>query len=157
MDESALACGLDPIELRVRNEPAVHPQSGLPHVAHRLRCQAAAQHRATEALDILTRDGLDPALAERRRDVDPLHRLGVLSIRERAPSIARRSRNSSATSSTVRERSSVVGRGRTLSSSISRRIARSASLRVRPSLSPLARTLPRRRLKYRPSGARQRA
>jgi hypothetical protein len=49
---------------------------------------------------------------------------------------------------------SVVGRGRTLSSSISRRIARSASLRVRPSLSPLVRTSPRRRLKYRPSGAR---
>jgi xanthine dehydrogenase YagR molybdenum-binding subunit len=30
MDELALACGLDPIELRIRNEPEVHPESGLP-------------------------------------------------------------------------------------------------------------------------------
>ena len=31
MDELALACGLDPIELRVRNEPTVDPESGLPY------------------------------------------------------------------------------------------------------------------------------
>ena len=30
MDELATACGLDPIELRVRNEPAVDPEAGLP-------------------------------------------------------------------------------------------------------------------------------
>ena len=31
MDELALACGLDPIELRIRNEPTVDPESGLPY------------------------------------------------------------------------------------------------------------------------------
>jgi xanthine dehydrogenase YagR molybdenum-binding subunit len=36
MDELALACGLDPIELRVRNEPAVHPQTGLPFSSRNL-------------------------------------------------------------------------------------------------------------------------
>ncbi len=30
MDELAIACGLDPIELRIRNEPAVDPETGLP-------------------------------------------------------------------------------------------------------------------------------
>ncbi|GAA4580700.1 xanthine dehydrogenase family protein molybdopterin-binding subunit [Planotetraspora phitsanulokensis] len=30
MDELAIACGMDPIELRVRNEPALHPETGLP-------------------------------------------------------------------------------------------------------------------------------
>jgi xanthine dehydrogenase YagR molybdenum-binding subunit len=30
MDELAMACGLDPIELRIRNEPAVDPESGRP-------------------------------------------------------------------------------------------------------------------------------
>src|SRR2546421_7197469 len=30
MDELAIACGLDPIELRIRNEPAVDPQTGRP-------------------------------------------------------------------------------------------------------------------------------
>jgi len=30
MDELAIACGLDPIELRLRNEPAVDPESGRP-------------------------------------------------------------------------------------------------------------------------------
>ncbi len=30
MDELAVACGLDPIELRIRNEPAVDPESGHP-------------------------------------------------------------------------------------------------------------------------------
>jgi xanthine dehydrogenase YagR molybdenum-binding subunit len=28
MDELAIACGIDPIELRIRNEPAAHPESG---------------------------------------------------------------------------------------------------------------------------------
>jgi xanthine dehydrogenase YagR molybdenum-binding subunit len=30
MDELAIACGLDPIELRIRNEPAVDPETGHP-------------------------------------------------------------------------------------------------------------------------------
>jgi xanthine dehydrogenase YagR molybdenum-binding subunit len=30
MDELAIACGIDPIELRLRNEPATDPDSGLP-------------------------------------------------------------------------------------------------------------------------------
>jgi xanthine dehydrogenase YagR molybdenum-binding subunit len=30
MDEMAVACGLDPIELRIRNEPAVDPETGHP-------------------------------------------------------------------------------------------------------------------------------
>src|SRR5258706_15926112 len=30
MDELAIACGLDPIELRIRNEPAVDPENGRP-------------------------------------------------------------------------------------------------------------------------------
>jgi xanthine dehydrogenase YagR molybdenum-binding subunit len=30
LDELAVACGLDPIELRIRNEPDVNPESGLP-------------------------------------------------------------------------------------------------------------------------------
>ena len=31
MDELAVACGLDPIELRIRNEPAVDPETSLPY------------------------------------------------------------------------------------------------------------------------------
>jgi xanthine dehydrogenase YagR molybdenum-binding subunit len=31
MDELALSCGLDPIELRLRNEPAADPETGLPY------------------------------------------------------------------------------------------------------------------------------
>jgi xanthine dehydrogenase YagR molybdenum-binding subunit len=30
MDEMAIACGLDPVELRIRNEPAIDPDTGLP-------------------------------------------------------------------------------------------------------------------------------
>jgi xanthine dehydrogenase YagR molybdenum-binding subunit len=36
MDEMALACGLDPIEFRIRNEPDVHPGSGLPFSSRNL-------------------------------------------------------------------------------------------------------------------------
>lgn len=36
MDELALACGLDPIELRARNEPELDPQSGKPWSARHL-------------------------------------------------------------------------------------------------------------------------
>lgn len=36
MDELAAACGIDPIELRVRNDPAVDPESGKPWSGRRL-------------------------------------------------------------------------------------------------------------------------
>jgi CO/xanthine dehydrogenase Mo-binding subunit len=36
MDEMALACGLDPIEFRIRNEPDVDPESGLPFPSRHL-------------------------------------------------------------------------------------------------------------------------
>src|SRR5215472_17728650 len=36
MDEMAIACGLDPIELRIRNEPDVDPESGLPYSSRQL-------------------------------------------------------------------------------------------------------------------------
>ncbi|WP_406315873.1 xanthine dehydrogenase family protein molybdopterin-binding subunit [Streptosporangium sp. NBC_01639] len=36
MDELAIACGLDPIELRIRNEPDADPESGLPFSSRNL-------------------------------------------------------------------------------------------------------------------------
>jgi xanthine dehydrogenase YagR molybdenum-binding subunit len=36
MDELALACGVDPVELRLRNEPDVDPESGLPFSSRNL-------------------------------------------------------------------------------------------------------------------------
>ncbi|MFJ2033702.1 xanthine dehydrogenase family protein molybdopterin-binding subunit [Streptosporangium sp. NPDC087985] len=36
MDELAIACGLDPIELRIRNEPDTDPESGLPFSSRNL-------------------------------------------------------------------------------------------------------------------------
>jgi len=36
MDEMAIACGLDPIELRIRNEPAVDPETGHPFSSRNL-------------------------------------------------------------------------------------------------------------------------
>jgi hypothetical protein len=74
----------------------------------------------------------------------------------RAPSMSRRPRSSSATSSTVGGRCSGALGGRRASASISRRKPRSASVRVRPSDSPRARILPMRRLTRRPSGDVQR-
>ena len=39
MDELAAACGLDPVELRVRNEPPADPETGLPYSSrHLLAC-----------------------------------------------------------------------------------------------------------------------
>jgi len=32
----ALACGLDPIEVRIRNEPSAHPERGLPFLSRNL-------------------------------------------------------------------------------------------------------------------------
>ncbi|HEY9472460.1 MAG TPA: xanthine dehydrogenase family protein molybdopterin-binding subunit [Mycobacteriales bacterium] len=36
MDEMAIACGLDPIEFRLRNEPEVDPYTGMPHSSRNL-------------------------------------------------------------------------------------------------------------------------
>jgi xanthine dehydrogenase YagR molybdenum-binding subunit len=36
MDELAIACGLDPVELRIRNEPGADPESGLPFSSRNL-------------------------------------------------------------------------------------------------------------------------
>jgi xanthine dehydrogenase YagR molybdenum-binding subunit len=36
MDEMAIACGLDPVEFRIRSEPDVHPESGLPFSSRNL-------------------------------------------------------------------------------------------------------------------------
>jgi xanthine dehydrogenase YagR molybdenum-binding subunit len=36
MDEMAAACGLDPVEFRIRNEPSVHPTTGLPYSSRNL-------------------------------------------------------------------------------------------------------------------------
>jgi xanthine dehydrogenase YagR molybdenum-binding subunit len=36
MDELAVACGIDPVELRIRNEPAVEPESGKPFSSRNL-------------------------------------------------------------------------------------------------------------------------
>jgi hypothetical protein len=102
-------------------------------VADRLRRRAACEHRPAQSLDVLGRDCFDPPLPEPGLDVDPLHRLAVLSIGKRAPSIRSRSRNASATSLTVWRRSSAArGNGRRSSASTSLRAARSAWVRVRP-------------------------
>ncbi|HET7635411.1 MAG TPA: xanthine dehydrogenase family protein molybdopterin-binding subunit [Burkholderiales bacterium] len=46
MDELAVACELDPIELRVRNEPAAHPESGRPWSGRNLLgCLREGSHR----------------------------------------------------------------------------------------------------------------
>jgi hypothetical protein len=73
---------------------------------------------------------------------------------KRAPSIAIRSRTASATSSTVRARSSGVVGDRRVSASTIRRRPRSASARVMPSFSPRFRTLPIFRLISLPSTPR---
>ena len=46
MDELAVTCGVDPVELRVRNEPPVHPESGKPWSDRRLvEClRSGAEH-----------------------------------------------------------------------------------------------------------------
>ncbi|MET8954007.1 xanthine dehydrogenase family protein molybdopterin-binding subunit [Streptomyces sp. NPDC004393] len=36
MDEMAAACGLDAVEFRIRNEPGVHPETGLPYSSRHL-------------------------------------------------------------------------------------------------------------------------
>jgi xanthine dehydrogenase YagR molybdenum-binding subunit len=46
MDELAEACGVDPVELRLRNEPSVHPETGQPFSSRHLAdclCEGAAR------------------------------------------------------------------------------------------------------------------
>jgi xanthine dehydrogenase YagR molybdenum-binding subunit len=53
MDELATACGVDPIELRVRNEPSVEPDSGLPFSSRNL---IACLHEGAERFGWSSRD-----------------------------------------------------------------------------------------------------
>jgi xanthine dehydrogenase YagR molybdenum-binding subunit len=62
MDELAIACGLDPIELRIRNEPAADPESGKPWSGRNLiGCLREGARR-------FGWEGRDPTPAVRRRD-----------------------------------------------------------------------------------------
>jgi xanthine dehydrogenase YagR molybdenum-binding subunit len=62
MDELAVRCGLDPIELRARNDPEVDPESGHPWSGRRLvECLREGARR-------FGWDGRDPTPAARRRD-----------------------------------------------------------------------------------------
>lgn len=72
MDELALACGVDPVELRVRNEPVAHPGTGLPFNRRRLvDC-------LREGADRFGWAGRDPA-PRSRREGDWLVGTGVAS------------------------------------------------------------------------------
>ena len=60
MDELAVACGIDPVELRLRNEPAVHPETGQPFSSrHLTACLREGAARFGWA-------GRDPASGARR-------------------------------------------------------------------------------------------
>jgi xanthine dehydrogenase YagR molybdenum-binding subunit len=62
MDELALLCGLDPIELRIRNEPETDPESGKPWSGRNLvGCLREGARRFGWS-------GRDPAPARRRQD-----------------------------------------------------------------------------------------
>jgi xanthine dehydrogenase YagR molybdenum-binding subunit len=59
-DEMAIACGLDPIEFRIRNEPETEPESGLPFSSRNLvACLREGAHR-------FGWDGRDPTPGVRR-------------------------------------------------------------------------------------------
>ena len=61
MDELAAACGIDPVELRLRNEPAVHPETGQPFSSrHLTACLLQGAARFGWA-------GRDPAPGTRRQ------------------------------------------------------------------------------------------
>jgi xanthine dehydrogenase YagR molybdenum-binding subunit len=60
MDELAAACGIDPVELRLRNEPAVHPETGQPFSSRHL---AACLVQGAERFGWV---GRDPAPGPRR-------------------------------------------------------------------------------------------
>jgi xanthine dehydrogenase YagR molybdenum-binding subunit len=53
MDELAVECGLDPIELRLRNEPAVDPETGFPYSSRGL---VACLHEGAERFGWAPRD-----------------------------------------------------------------------------------------------------
>jgi xanthine dehydrogenase YagR molybdenum-binding subunit len=60
MDELAIACGLDPIELRARNEPEIDPETGLPFSSRGLQeCMRVGAER-------FGWEGRDPAPGVRR-------------------------------------------------------------------------------------------
>ncbi len=72
IDELAIACGVDPIELRIRNEPDADPESGLPFSSRNLvACLREGAERFGWA-------GRDPA-AGVRREGRWLHGTGVAS------------------------------------------------------------------------------
>ena len=60
MDELAIACGLDPVELRIRNEPETDPEDGIPFSSRNL---VACLRRGAERFGWSDRD---PAPATRR-------------------------------------------------------------------------------------------
>jgi xanthine dehydrogenase YagR molybdenum-binding subunit len=64
MDEMALACSLDPIEFRIRTDPAAHPESGLPFSSrHLVTCLREGARRFGWA----PRDSTPRARRDRRR------------------------------------------------------------------------------------------
>ena len=82
MDELAEACGIDPVELRVRNDPRADPESGLPwSSAHLVEClrQGAERfgwhERGLPAVP--SRGRLVGRLRRRRVDVPRLHHAGL--------------------------------------------------------------------------------
>ncbi len=85
MDELAIACELDPIELRIRNEPAVDPESGRPFSSRNLvAClREGAQRFGWQPRDPTPRLRRDGTLAhrDRRRRLDLS---GLPDSRERA-------------------------------------------------------------------------
>lgn len=62
MDEMAIACGLDPIEFRVRNEPDLDPETGLPYSSRNL---VACLREGARRFDWENRDPAPRARRER--------------------------------------------------------------------------------------------
>ena len=82
MDELALACGLDPIELRDRNEPAVDPETGQPFSSRNLVDCLREGARA------FGWDDRDPRPARGATAVAGRHRRGVVDVPGAAPPVA---------------------------------------------------------------------
>jgi hypothetical protein len=57
--------------------------------ADRLPRKSSLEHRARKPLDVRSRDAVHATLAESPRDVNTLHRLAVLSIRQTRPSTSK--------------------------------------------------------------------
>jgi hypothetical protein len=122
----------------------------------RIRRETSPQHRAGERLDVGARDLGDSARAHGRRDVDALHRLAVLPVRE--PRALDRDALPQTLGGLVDGddlHHRLAGR-RVASSAWIRRNAWSACARVSPSEPPFVRFGPSRRFSRRPSGVRQR-